>query len=64
MNSIQARALAIAILILAASSNAWSQSGQTADMTPLVKRGSVLGFELPSEFPEGDVAVNLDGGSC
>ena len=30
MKSIQARALAIATLILAASTNAWSQSGQTA----------------------------------
>ncbi|MGU7784421.1 BON domain-containing protein [Burkholderia sp. PU8-34] len=30
MKSIQARALAIATLILAASSNAWSQPGQTA----------------------------------
>ncbi|MGF6605818.1 hyperosmotically inducible protein [Paraburkholderia sp. WSM4175] len=30
MKSIQARALAIAVLILAASSNAWSQSGKTA----------------------------------
>ncbi|MGU7770517.1 BON domain-containing protein [Burkholderia sp. MR1-5-21] len=32
MRSIQLRALAIAILTLAASSNAWSQSGQTASV--------------------------------
>ncbi|MBB2927916.1 MULTISPECIES: BON domain-containing protein [Paraburkholderia] len=47
MKSIQARALAVATLILAASSNAWSQPGQTASVPAGMPAASIAESATP-----------------
>ena len=49
----------------AAKKSRQKKAAQTADMTPGVNRDRFFSFSNSylSEFPEGDVAVHLDGGS-